>query len=377
MKKSNNSICFMLFLMPLFFFGANGAKVDIMDTEPWPLKMESNLSFDIASKCEMLVFIEVFNSYDSLSESVLTQRVALKSVNTESVTQWKEATKTRILLNFNQLSDPALKELIPISKNSNWNALSLATLEQQFPSTFSAWYAATKLFYEDYVKEQIRLAALFPKITSEIIPFSDIEIQGHNFTDKNFLLTFDDGPTLGNGNTDKLIQVLDTYSLSGMFFVLGDNFEKRLKASSKQALQELYGENRVLSHGKVHKAHQKYAEWQASIDDTNTLIQNVFPTENKNNLLYFRPPYGQRSTDMVTYFTDKKSKIILWNIDSRDWSAKLNVQQVAQREIKLMLLWRKGILLFHDIHSKVQEVLPIVHEYFKDTEITWMKPRDF
>ncbi|MBA6315689.1 polysaccharide deacetylase family protein [Cellulophaga baltica] len=377
MKKRVNYICFVLLFMPLFFFGANGANFPITKTEPWPLKMESPLSFDIASKCEMLVFIEVFNRYDSLSASDLAEGVALKSVHTESVIQWKEATKTRILVNFNQLSDTALKELIPLKKNSNWDALSLEGLEQQFPSKFNAWYAATKFFYEDYVKEQIRLAALFPRITSEILQFSETDIQGHNFTDRHFLLTFDDGPTAMHGNTDKLIQVLDRYSLSGMFFVLGDSFEKRLKASSKQALQELYGENSVFSHGKVHKAHQKYTEWKSSIDDTNTLIQNVFPTENKNALVYFRPPYGQRNTDIVAYFTEKHSKIILWNIDSRDWSAKLNVQQVAQREIKLMLLWRKGILLFHDIHTKVQEVLPIVHEYFKDTEITWMKPRDF
>jgi len=41
-----------------------------------------------------------------------------------------------------------------------------------------------------------------------------------------------------------------------------------------------------------------------------------------------------------------------------------------------MLLWRKGILLFHDIHSKAQKVTPIIHSYFKDTDITWMSAHE-
>ena len=231
------------------------------------------------------------------------------------------------------------------------------------------------MFYTDYIKEQVRLAALFPRVTSEILRFSDNEIQGHNFLDKTFLLTFDDGPTLVNGNTDKLIKVLDNLSLTGMFFVLGDNLKKRLEASPTESIKELYGQNSVLSHGKVHKAHQKYTKWKESINYTNNLIHEIFPA--KNELVYFRPPYGQRNKTLVDYFKAKDSKIILWNMDSKDWSSKLDMRQVANRQIKLMLLWRKGILLFHDIHSKAQKATPIIYTYFKDADITWMNPNEF
>lgn len=191
------------------------------------------------------------------------------------------------------------------------------------------WYEKTKEFYVDYIKEQIRLSALFPNITSEILTLSKNEIQGHNFQDKKFLLTFDDGPTAVNGNTDKLVKVLNEYNLTGMFFVLGDNLTKRLKASSIKSIKQLYNDNLVLSHGKTHKSHQKYTEWKNSIDYTNNLIQSIFPFKNK--LIYFRPPYGQRNQELVDYFTSKKSKILYWNIDSRDWSSKLNFEQVANR----------------------------------------------
>lgn len=343
----------------------------------WPLEMNSSKAFDIASKCEMLVFIEVFNNYDALSMADISLKTKVKNLKEESVNKWKKETKKRIVANFNNLSYKSLKEVIAIQKESSWETLSSIQIKEKLPTKFSTWYQETVVFYTNYVNEQIRLAALYPRITSEILQFSDTEVQGHDFNDKNFLLTYDDGPTTINGNTDKLIKILDEYKLTAMFFVLGENLENRLEASSIKSLQDLYGENSVLSHGKVHKAHQKYSEWKESIDYTNNLIYEIFPTENKNDLVYFRPPYGQRNEAIVDYFKTRNSKLILWNIDSRDWSSKLGVNQVANRQIKLMLLWRKGILLFHDIHSKAQKATPIIYNYFKNTQITWIKPNEF
>lgn len=377
MKKNRIKTFIPFFLVPLFSFANNLTQIESTYNKHWPLKMNSRESFDVASKCEMLVFIEVFNQYSSFSETSLAQNINIEYINFQAINQWENETKARIITNLSQLSDESLKDVIYLDKNSKWEILSLIELDKNLPTNFLTWYKTTKIFYAGYVKEQFRLAALFPRITSEILQFSANEIQGHNFSDKNFMLTFDDGPTLINGNTDKLIKVLESYSLTGMFFVLGENFAKRLEASSIKSIKELYGENRVFSHGKKHKAHQKYAEWKESIDYTNNLIHNIFPNENKNELIYFRPPYGQRNIAIVDYFRSKESKLIFWNIDSRDWSSQLNVQQVANRQIKLMLLWRKGILLFHDIHSKAQKVTPIIYMYFKDSEITWMNPNEF
>ena len=338
--------------------------------------MNSNKSFDIASKCEMLVFIEVFNEYNSLPETILIEKIKAKKASFKSVNRWKRETKTRILANFNKLSRESLKEVISLSDNNSWEKLSLIDVEREIPANFLNWYKTTKQFYVSYIKEQLRLAALYPRVTSEILQFSKNEIQGHNFSDKNFLLTFDDGPTKVNGNTDKLIKVLEDHKLTGVFFVLGNNLEKRLQTSSTKEIKDLYMGNAVFSHGKTHKSHQRYTLWKESIDFTNTLIHKIFPTKNKNELLYFRPPYGQRNKELVNYFKSKNSKIIFWNIDSRDWSSKLNVKQVAERQIKLMLLWRNGILLFHDIHTKAQKTVPIIHSYFKSTNIVWMKPNE-
>jgi len=65
--------------------------------------MNSNESFDIASKCEMLVFIEIITEYNSLSETVLAQRINLENINYKSVSKWSKETNVRIIDYFNQI----------------------------------------------------------------------------------------------------------------------------------------------------------------------------------------------------------------------------------------------------------------------------------
>src|SRR4030095_11768296 len=126
----------------------------------------------------------------------------------------------------------SLSEIISIDKNSSWETISKIPLQERIPGDLRQWYEFSKNFYDRYLNEQLRLAALFPKTTSEIIGLSENEISGHEFAQKHFLLTFDDGPSGQNGNTDKLIKVLNELQLKSAFFVLGRNLQNRLNASS-------------------------------------------------------------------------------------------------------------------------------------------------
>ncbi len=366
-------ICCLFFLSSLTHASGPG-KIAKADRTLWPYTIDSNISFDTSSKCEMLVFVEIFNQYDHLTEAELSKKIEVGKINLISLKRWKEETKNRIIDNFKSLSDESLKEIIPINKNSSWEKISTISVGKQIPDKLKKWYESSKIFYDYYLSEQVRLASLYPRITSEILQFSKNEMQGHDFSQKHFLLTFDDGPTEANGNTDKLIKVLNDYKLTSMFFVLGNNLNTRLKTSSSKSLIDLYGQNLVFSHGKEHKSHQKYPEWKESIDFTSQLINKVFKTQ--NNIVHFRPPYGQRNQVILDYLDSKNSKIILWNIDSQDWNTNINAQEIADREITLMLLWRKGILLFHDIHSKAQTAVPIIYSYFKNANIIWVNPKN-
>ena len=55
---------------------------------------------------------------------------------------------------------------------------------------------------------------MFPNISSEIGLFSARERNGDELADRQFLLTFDDGPTASNGNSDRLLVALTEQKLS-------------------------------------------------------------------------------------------------------------------------------------------------------------------
>ena len=340
------------------------------DRSFWNFPMNSSYDFDVASKCEILVFIEVFTEYCTYDEEKLKVLTSLKTLNSQSVENWKIQTRKILLNNINALDKEALNAVIKISPKNTWETLSKVELGKNIPEQLTNWYQNSKTFYKSYIYEQLRLAALFPKITSEINTLHPNEVTGHEFNQKHFLLTFDDGPTPVNGNTDKMIKVLSLHNLSAVFYVLGTSLTARKEATSALSLQKLYQNQSVSSHGFEHNSHQKSLTWKTSIGDTEKLIKAIFT----NSTVNFRPPYGQRTKEIAIYLEKNNAKIVLWNLDSQDWNSKITANEVANRQITLMLLWRKGILLFHDIHPKAQIAVPIIYNYFKNCSINWVTP---
>jgi len=90
---------------------------------------------------------------------------------------------------------------------------------------------------------------------------------------------------------------------------------------------------------------------------------------------YFRPPYGQRTPEISQYVVNRHQQDMLWNIDSQDWNAHVTPEQVTGRMISLMLLWRHGILLFHDVHPKAKQVLPAILSATENSGIHWTSCR--
>jgi peptidoglycan/xylan/chitin deacetylase (PgdA/CDA1 family) len=169
--------------------------------------------------------------------------------------------------------------------------------------------------------------------------------------------------------TDKLNLELNKAGINGMFFVLRDAIRQRVNKTSAKEIQDLYKNQCVCIHGSEHKPHPKMINWKESIDSSLNLVQTLIPQN--SNQMFFRPPYGQRSEEMLAYLTDHRVSILLWNIDSQDWNSKIQKERVADRVLTLMLLWRRGIILFHDIHDKVLVVLPEILSKTKSAGIHW------
>lgn len=286
----------------------------------------------------------------------------------ESIHKWQAKTHSLLVENFNAANSTCGKKSEYCQSVSSYEDLTkfAGTITASIPENLKAWNNTEQKFYEQYIYEQMRLAALFPEITSEIDTFSDAEITGSNLPDKHFLLSFDDGPTLPNGHTDTVIVTLKSLDINGTFFILGDHVQADLKKEDSKTLADRYKGMCVASHGMEHQSHAKWDQWKTSMEQSSQLFKKTFGNA---YIAWFRPPYGQRLPESQGLFFDKT---ILWNIDSQDWSSKINAAQVGDRVLSLMLLWRRGIILFHDIHSKAAPELPLLIQNTQGSGIKWM-----
>ena len=80
----------------------------------------------------------------------------------------------------------------------------------------------------------------------------------------------------------------------------------------------------------------------------------------------------ERTADSGAFFAANHIRVMLWNIDSQDWNRKISAEQARQRVLSLMLLWRHGVILFHDIHPKAKVAIPWLLEQTRASGVQWV-----
>ena len=195
---------------------AAGLKVSLTERALWPWPLESPKAFDVASRAEIAVFVEAMAESDARNDA---------PGDAVSVARWKDRMREVLVENFAKAretcADGALLCEGPVP--GNWDAL-VSTAKGalgKLPAELAPWYAEQKPFHQGYLYEQVRLAGLFPKVTSEILPLAPSERFGLELPDRSFLLTFDDGPTPKGGGTDTLTTQLRAQGIHAAFFLLG------------------------------------------------------------------------------------------------------------------------------------------------------------
>lgn len=160
-------------------------------------------------------------------------------------------------------------------------------------------------------------------------------------TDKKVVcLTFDDGPH--PEYTEKILDILKKYEIKATFFVVGENAEKYPEIVKREKQEGHEIGNHTKTHVDVCKTTAEKVEKE--ILQTHDIINGLCDYEIK----LIRPPGGalsqrlKNTADMMDY------KIILWNVDTRDWahssvdSIYLNVEKNCKNG---------SIILFHDYIS--------------------------
>lgn len=357
--------------------GAQAASVDVasLDRGTWPEKLSSPALFDVASRAEILMFANALLASEALDEPALKQRLGLKIINQGAIDDLRRHLWQRLLENygFAQQSceqDASFCYLVDNMDDLREQAGKFAVGEQSF---YIGWAGPSRAFHQRYLDELLRKAALFPQISSEVARFGDFERNGDELNDRLFLLTFDGGPSPISGNTDWLADYLRKQKMTATFFALGNSLQTRLEKTSPADMQALYQGQCVGIQGWQYRSHSHWVDWQSSITRTASLTQHLLP---ENYVPLFRPPYGQRRADSQGFFQGQGLQVALWDIDSQDEPGQLKADESAQRVLTLMLLWRKGVIVFHDTQDKARVALSLLLQATAQSGLGWQDCRE-
>jgi peptidoglycan/xylan/chitin deacetylase (PgdA/CDA1 family) len=362
-------------------FGAGPPKAAFHREALWPDPIDSRSGFDRASRAEVLVFARSLADSESLTMADLKARLDVEAVDLASIDRvrarfWKILRENYALGISTCVAAAAFCPEKADVYDLRTAAQALA--EGNIQARYRPWLDDALEFHRAYLDELLRLAALFPRVSSEIETYNANEMQGWELSDRQFLLTFDDGPSgpdhrgLDPEETDRLIAELRKSKLNGIFFVLGERLKARLTATSAGALNTLYDGMCVGSHGWSHHSHSSWPQWQKSVGQSSALIETTLPN---SYVAMFRPPYGERLPDSGRYFAEHRLKVALWNIDSQDWNTTLTADAIEQRTLTLMLLWRRGYILFHDLYSRTRQAMTHLLESSVAERVEWLDCR--
>jgi peptidoglycan/xylan/chitin deacetylase (PgdA/CDA1 family) len=320
------------------------------DRAAWPQPVTNEAGFDRASRAEVLVFVEAMSA--ALSDpAALLRESGVKHGDLDALERWRQARATVLRANFTKAMATCTGSdvLCPAKPPETFDALTVQAtpMLETLPAPYAAWLSDARRFHALYVRELARLALLSSRLSSEVALLDPSELDGESLPDRAFVLTFDDGPTGAAQDTDKTLEVLRAHDLNAIFFVVGDAVHARRPKAA------LYDEQCVGSHGASHQSHTAVPAVAAKLEAWNEELAAL-----TGKVRWFRPPFGQRSLAQTQALAARGTSVMLWNIDSQDWQAPADRALVRGRVETLMFLWRRGVVLFHDVHPVAREVLP-------------------
>lgn len=163
--------------------------------------------------------------------------------------------------------------------------------------------------------------------------------------------TFDDGPSK---YTQKIIEILEKYEAVGTFFVIGNKLD-----IYKDTIKLMYQRgNEIGNHSFNHKwlTRLDNDELNIEINQTQNKVKEIIGIEPK----LLRPTYGANN-DYLRKNTNLK--IIMWDIDTRDWELK-NYKTIAKKALSKI---KDGdIILMHDTRERTYKALEIMLSKLKE-----------
>lgn len=191
-------------------------------------------------------------------------------------------------------------------------------------------YMETLLLWVFYIST---LYAFIPGLITRIFGF---RVFKHGSNEKQFALTFDDGPD--PRYTPQLLDLLKRFGAKATFFVVGTNAEKY-----PELLKRMHEEGHLIgTHNYVHKTNWLMgpAAVKKQIQKTNKIIYDATGVRSH----YYRPPWG--IVNLFDFAGRGNTQIVLWSAMFSDWRVKVGANRLTERMMRKL---RGGeVFLLHD-----------------------------
>lgn len=181
----------------------------------------------------------------------------------------------------------------------------------------------------------------------------DIIIKNKPQNRKSVVLTFDDGPSK---ILPDILDVLAEEKVPAVFF-----WETRLLFPSRP-WQRVLDEGHIIgTHNSRHvnMANLSYEQQYKALKNSVQKLNNI----TKEEIVYFRPPFGQYNKDTVQAARQLGLTPILWRIGSFDWELKENPDQIVENVIQN--LEDGAIILLHELKQTLSILPDLIHEIKK------------
>lgn len=171
------------------------------------------------------------------------------------------------------------------------------------------------------------------------------------------LLTFDDGPHAEF--TPRVLDLLDEYSATALFFMIGERAEKRL-----DLVHECHARGHVVAnHTYTHLNDCSGGRYSRS--QVTTEIQRcaeVLHRATGQMTKHFRPPRGELNLKTWGAAKDTGHRLVLWSAEGGEWGRRQHQSAAEISDHVTRSVQRRDILLLHDDNEKT---IPVLHTLLK------------
>ncbi len=183
--------------------------------------------------------------------------------------------------------------------------------------------------------------------SSKLVPIYCVE------SDKKVVsLSFD--AAWGNEDTEELITILDKYSISATFFVVGSWVDK-YPESVKQLAD---AGHEIQNHSNSHP-HMPQLSTEKMLEELNTCNDKIEKITGVRPTL-FRAPYGDYNNQMIKNVESINMYTIQWDVDSCDWMEGHTAERIKNDVLKKVKAG--SIILFHNAAVNTPAALPGIIE---------------